>query len=122
MPACVIAISLWRGDQRRPWLTLDRCGGHARTEGARCALVRLGPPRAVDLQGRDASTAVAEPARDSSYVHTRGDQLGRRVVPELMKVHIPAEAGTHAFVPLAECVRLDPDVPSGTGSAGRHQP
>lgn len=62
-------------------------------------MVGLGAPGAVDPECRGSSAAVAEAARDGTHGDAGGDQLCGGVVPQLMEVHVPAEAGAHAAVP-----------------------
>ena len=55
---------------------------------------------------------MAESAGYGPHVHSGSNQFGRGIVPELMKVHVPPQAGTHARVPLAAAQAAKPTVPS----------
>src|ERR671913_1304657 len=103
----LVTIERWAG-ARRSGINLDRYGRHPRAERTRGALVRLGSPRAVHLQRGGSASAATESTGHGAHVHAGGNEFGRCVVPELVKVHVPPEPGTHARVPLADRVGVDP--------------
>lgn len=63
-----------------------RQGGHAARQTSCRALISLRDPGAVDAQGGRTAATVSEPSRNRTDVDARSNELGGRVVPELVNV------------------------------------
>src|SRR5690606_4057803 len=81
---------------------------HATGEFPRSFLIGFRDPRGVHTEGGRATASVSQAPCDGPYVHAGGNEFGRRVVPKLVQVHLPAEGCAHAPVALRHAAWFQP--------------